>query len=623
MKRMILTTLLLAAWFGLNAGNYKSFKVAVYARAYEVEKMSNLQWLDSTWNIISSQVKVDKIYLETYRDLKIVPGETLEKAKKFFKEHGVETYGGITYTVNEMNNFETFSYSNPEHRKKVQEIAEHAAKYFDFIILDDFFFTNSKTDNEIKAKGSRSWTQYRDSVLADAGYNLVVAAAKRVNPNVKVIIKYPNWYDHFQGLGFDLNQGPKIFDGVWTGTETRNPDGAQHIQQYEGYNIFRYFDNITLGRNFGGWVDSGGIGMGMDRYVEQLWLTMFAKSPEIALFDYLQLMSVPLLETFRTPWQDKYVTSFRWDEMMQPVKQRDGKLVKPRTIARAAGWSLENIDKFVYKLGKPVGVASYKPYNSLGEDFLQNFLGMIGIPVDMVPEFPADKQVVLLTAQAAADKDILAKIKKQLVKGGDVVITSGLLKAIPEKIAEISELRHAGLALVNEFGQGGTTRDILIPKVMYHTNDAWEVVSAGRPLTNGVNGFPMLLRAGYSKGNLYVMTIPEDFGDLYELPVNILNAFRRTLNKDLNVGLEAPAKVSIFEYDNGTFILESFLDEETMATITVRDGKAVPQDLLTGETLVKDKAPEVRGFWMMRNVSNDSRFTVKMPPHSYRVFTVK
>ena len=73
------------------AGNYNGFKVSVYTKAYTVEKMKDLHWLDSTWNIIAGQVKVDKIYLETHRDLLIIPDQTLEQAKKFFREKGVET----------------------------------------------------------------------------------------------------------------------------------------------------------------------------------------------------------------------------------------------------------------------------------------------------------------------------------------------------------------------------------------------------------------------------------------------------------------------------------------------------------------------------------------------------
>ena len=605
------------------AGHYDGFKVSVYTRAYEVEKMKDLHWLDSTWNIISSQLKVDKIYLETHRDLLIVPDATLEQAKKFFLDKGIEVGGGITYTINEANSFETFCYSNPEHRKIVQEIAEHTAKHFDDFILDDFFFTSCKSDIEIKAKGDKSWTLYRMDLLTEAGLNLVIKPSKKVNPNVKIIIKYPNWYDHFQGLGFNLSTGPQIFDAVWTGTETRDPSSAQHLQNYLSYNIVRYFDNLRPGYNIGGWVDSGGSHMGMDRYAEQLWLTFFAKTPEIALFAYNQLIGVRLSpEIHRTPWQGQG-TSFDYDEMMKPVNL-NGQTVVPSTIARAAGYTLETINAFISQLGKPIGIKSYKPFHSLGDDFLQNYLGMIGLPMNMYPEFPSDQKVVLLTEQAKYDVDIVAKIKTQLTKGNDVVITSGLLKAIPEKIADIAELRADKMALVNDFGMAGkTNKDLLITQVLYQTNDAWEIVSAGRPLSNGVSGYPMLLRAPYSKGNLYVMTIPDDFGNLYDLPIGVLNSFRQVLSKDLDIRIDAPAKVGLFLYDNGTFIVESFLDEPVTIKICAREGIDKITDLLCGaviDTMPADNSPRPFGFRFRADDKNNV-FRVTLLPHSYRVFT--
>ncbi|MDR1356616.1 MAG: hypothetical protein LBJ58_02985 [Tannerellaceae bacterium] len=605
------------------SGNYKSFKVSVYTRAYEVEKMKDLHWLDSTWNIISSQIKVDKIYLETHRDLHIVPSETLEQAKKFFAEKGVETGGGITYTINEANNFETFCYSNPEHRKLVQEIAEHTAKHFDDFILDDFFFTSCKSDIEIKAKGAKSWTQYRIDLMTEAGQNLVIKPAKKVNPKVKVIIKYPNWYDHFQGLGFDLKNGPQIFDGVWTGTETRDPSSAQHLQNYLGYNIIRYFENLRPGHNYGGWVDSGGSNMGMDRYAEQLWLTFFAKAPEMALFAYNQLIGVQLRpEQHRTPWQGQG-TSFDYDEMMKPVNL-NGKTVTPTTLARAAGYTFESIDNFIYKLGKPIGIKTYKPYHTLGDDFLQNYLGMIGLPMDEYSDFPTDQKVVLLTEQAKGDPDIINKIKGQLTKGNDIVITSGLLAAIPEKIADIAELRADKLALVNDFGFAGKTdKDILVRQVLYQTNDSWETISAGRPLTGGTSGYPVVLRAPYSQGNLYVITIPEDFGNLYDYPTGVLNAFRQILSKDLEVRIDAPAKVGLFVYDNGTFIVESFLDYPVTINVNTTDNITVITDILSG--IKVDKQPEANAGPSIfgrrfRPDDKNNVFRVTLMPHSYKVF---
>ena len=79
----------------LSAG-HKHFKVSVYVRAYEVEQMADSEWLESTWKTISSQLDVDKIYLETHRDLHLVDDATLEKVKAFFLGQGIEVAGGTT-----------------------------------------------------------------------------------------------------------------------------------------------------------------------------------------------------------------------------------------------------------------------------------------------------------------------------------------------------------------------------------------------------------------------------------------------------------------------------------------------------------------------------------------------
>ena len=606
----------------MQAKAYESFKVSIYVRAYEVDKMKDIHWLDSTWNVISQQLEVDKIYLETHRDLLVVEDATLEQAKKFFHDRGIETAGGITYTINEANSFETFCYSNPEHRKMVQKIAEHTAKHFDEFILDDFFFTSCKSDIEIKAKGMQSWTDYRLKLMTEAGRDLVLKPARKVNPQVKVIIKYPNWYDHFQGLGFNLEEGPQLFDGVWTGTETRDPAGNQHLQNYLSYNIIRYFDNLRPGYNGGGWVDAGGLNMGMGRYAEQLHLTMLAKAPEIILFAYHQLLDVKLSPKYRTPWQGMG-TSFNYDEVAAPIRLEDGSSVEPATMARIAGVVLKQTDKLIHKLGNPVGIKSYKPFHAAGDDFLQNYLGMIGLPMDMRPVFPEDRQVVLLTAQAAQDTEIVAKIKRQLQSGRDVVVTSSLLKAIPEKLAEIAELRCTDLkALVNDFGRYGQSgRDLLIPQVQYYTNDAWEMVSAGRPLTGGVSGYPILLRAPYATGNLYVLTIPDDMGNLYDFPANALNEIRRIMSKDIGVCLEAPSKVGLFVYDNKTLVVENFNDEPVEVRIVTGDKVMKLESLEDGTVLSPLPAGPV--IQTRRPVTPKNSFRLLLLPHSYKAFRYK
>ena len=619
--RTLLAGLLVLLCAAPVSAKHKNFKVSIYVRAYEVEKMKDTEWLESSWKTISSQLDVDKIFLETHRDMKLVDDATLEKAKAFFKKQGIEVSGGITYTINEANNFETFSYSDPEDRAWVKKVAEHTAKHFDEFLLDDFFFTSSKKDVEIAARGDRSWTEYRLWVMNDAGRNLVVGPAKAVNPKVKVIIKYPNWYDDFQGLGFNLEWGPQIFDAVWTGTETRDPSGAQHLQNYLSYNIMRYFENISGGRNGGGWVDSGGISMSMDRYAEQLFLTAIAKGRDVMLFDYSQLLGVPLSPMYRGAWQDSGESSWKYDEMTAPFK--NGKeTVTPTTMARIADVVLRKTDDLVGKLGNPVGIKSYKVFHATGEEFLQNYLGMIGLPMDMYSQFPEGQKAILLTRQAANDPDLVAKMRKQLQAGGDVFITTGLLQAVPEKVADICELRCSDYkALVNDFGRyGKSDKDILIPQIQYLTNDSWEVISAGRPLTGGVSGWPILHRALYSQGNLYVLTIPDDFGNLYDYPAPVLNEIRRLMSKDLDLHLEGPAKVSVFLYDNKTVIVENFNDTPVDVKLAGAETLKSFKDLESGEVIPAAVDAPPAGTFFFRMGPQEAKASFSIPAHSYRAF---
>ncbi len=549
--------------------NYKNFDVALYSRVYETQQMKDPAWLESRWAAVSKNMKVDKIYLETHRDTVIVDQATLDQAKQFFRSKGLKVAGGITITISERNQFETYCYANPEHRALLKKVVEFTARNFDEFILDDFFFTDCKADTDIAAKGNRTWTAFRLQQMDEAARNLIIAPARAVNPKVKVVIKYPNWYDHFQNLGFNLETEPRLFDGVYTGTETRDPAGNQHLQQYHGYSIVRYFDNLKPGANFGGWVDQGGMNL-PNRFEEQLWLTLFAKAPEVTIFNIGAIYS--------------------------PSRTPDGTVVPDSRAAKLAGPVFERVDAFLGQMGKPIGVKTYKPFHSYGEDHLPSYLGMIGVPMDITPTFPAEANTILLTEQARFDPTIVAKIKQQLTDGKTVVITSGLLKALQGKgIEDVVELEYTGRTVATrEFAVGFMGRgpkldaDILIPEIRYFTNDSWEVVSAFTSL-NRASGTPILLSAKYSKGRFYVLTIPNGQGDLYRYPQNVLKAIRDVLAKDMYVRLDAPSMVSLFVYDNDKFIVESFADETVQAKIVTDKRITKLRDVesgmeLTGQT---------------------------------------
>ncbi|OHB56151.1 MAG: hypothetical protein A2173_01140 [Planctomycetes bacterium RBG_13_44_8b] len=607
-----------------SANSYENFKVAVYCRAYETRQMSDPNRLQPRWDELVRQVHVDKVYLETHRDMILVDEETMRKAKKFFVDKGIRTAGGITLTVNERNRFQTFCYTKPESRQRVKEIVEYTAKLFDEVILDDFFFTNCKCESCIKAKGDKSWTQFRLELFEEASQELIIKPAKAVNPKVTMVIKYPNWYEHFQGLGYNLEAEPKLFDKLYTGTETRDPvRSQQHLQQYQGYLIFRYLENIKPGGNAGGWVDTGGMPY-IDRYAEQLWLTLFAKAPEIALFDFRQMQRT-IRDSDRSPWHGQQ-TSLDFDEMIKPIQLNDGTTVKPSTIARTAGYTFEQVDRFLGKLSKPIGVKSYKPYHSMGEDFLHNFLGMCGIPMDLVPEFPTDANTIFLAESAKFDDTIIEKIKGQLFAGKTIVITSGLLRALQGKgIEDIVELEYTDKkAVIRDFVLGfrGTYQaksDILIPQIKYLTNDSWEEITCS---VSGI-GYPILHSAEYANGILYVLTIPENFGDLYNFPAEVLTRIKETLIKDLYVRVDAPSQVALFVYDNETFIVESFLPEPVDVSIVVTKKTSGLRDILTGEILSASAAPSGQPMFGRRGRGGDGNrivFNAQIKPHSYRVF---
>jgi hypothetical protein len=601
------------------AQQYKNFRVAIYIPVRVVMQMKDPHYLQSSWDTISSQLKVDKVYIETYRSREIADEQVLENVKKFFLAHGVQVAGGMALTGNEAHQFESFCYTDPKDREYVKHLSELTARHFNEFILDDFFFNDTKRDSDIAAKGPRSWTQFRLNLMDEVARDLILAPARAVNPKVKVIIKFPNWYEHFQGSGYDLDKEPKMFDEIYTGTETRDPVITdQNLQQYESYQIFRYFENVKPGGNGGGWVDTYNIRY-IDRYAEELWDSMLAKAPEMMLFNWTALLQ-PVEPGARDAWKD-LPTSFNFQQMLA-YRHATG----APTMARVAGYSLDQVDQVVGQLGKPIGIKSYKPYQSVGEDFLHNYLGMIGLPIDLYPYFPAGANTVLLTKSASFDPNVVSKIKAQLRLGKNVVITSGLLHALQEKgIDDIVELRYTGHKVAvgsffGAFGSGagdslGSSTPILIPEIRFLTNDAW-------PLVRGVandTGFPMLLMDRYSKGVLFVLTVPENFSDLYELPQPVLTSIKKYLMEDFPVLLDAPAKVSLFAYDNHAFVVESFLDEKTSVKVSTLGGFATLKNLATGDVVHGEAAAaesEQRASFGPQRTS----FEIVLPPHSYAAF---
>ena len=271
----------------LAQGHYQSFIVSTYAVQGTVRGLMNGD-IDpaQSWATLTRNLKVDKIYIEVMRNHSLVDEAGLEKLKKFYADQGVEVCGGLAYSISEQTVTRASTMPTQRIGNSLKKAVEMAARHFDEILLDDYFFFDRKTDHDIQAKGDKSWTQYRLETMREVTENLIVKPAKAINPKCKVIIKMANWYDQYAGMGNDTEQVPLIADGMFSGTESRLWVGReQHLQPYLSYDIMRFMDNLKPGVNQGGWVDQSGANP-IDRYAEQLLDTVFARCPEMCCFNY-------------------------------------------------------------------------------------------------------------------------------------------------------------------------------------------------------------------------------------------------------------------------------------------------------------------------------------------------
>lgn len=186
--------------------HYHNFRIASYMYAYYAAEAEDAKIREDMEKYLK-YLPLDKVYVENHRGLVDVPVKRLREIKAILEEYGVKVPGGITSTglVNGVQKpalFDTFCYTDPEHRREYLRIVSEAAEVFDEIILDDYFFTSCRCEMCIAAKGSRSWKDFRQAQMLEFSSE-IVSLAKSVNPNITFIIKYPNWYESYQATGYN------------------------------------------------------------------------------------------------------------------------------------------------------------------------------------------------------------------------------------------------------------------------------------------------------------------------------------------------------------------------------------------------------------------------------------
>ena len=516
-------------------GHFHHFKMGVYCTAQTLSRLDEKR-LEQEWTYLEKYVGIDKVYLETYRGGTTVDAQRMRMFLDFFHRHGVETAGGITTVVPDLSDgdkkrqrlFGTYCYSNPAMRDHLKQISEYTAGLFDEFILDDFFFTSCRCEDCIREKGGRTWKAFRAAKMEEVSRNLILEPARKVNPNVKVTVKYPNWRESYHETGYIPMRQRELFDYIYTGTETRNTEHTdQHLPHYLSYSLMRYMENAAPGRNRGGWFDTYEC-WPIDCYLEQGYLTAFSRPQEITLFQ----------------WGDLFAN----------------KLVTP------LGIQLAKIDWILERAGQPVGVPTYIPFASCGENHLEDHLGMQGIALEPSPEFPENGDMLFLTEAAASDEGILQKLEAFLLAGGTAIVTTGFVGAVsPEGWEKFSTARLTGRKLSADRYQvtedpAGYYRQasaITFPELQFGNNASWSCINAG----SGDSHSSLLLLDTYGKGKLFTLAVPDMFAAFSSLPVPVMDPIRRAFAaKDVYISGQ---NVSLFQYDNDIFVLYCYAGKDS------------------------------------------------------------
>ena len=370
---------------------------------------------------------VTKVYVESFRDGYQADRDALLRAKREFTEAGFEVSGCVTTTGvgKPTGGYRPLScYTDRPTQEKIRSIFEYAAGLFDEIMIDDFWFTDctcAECEAARRARtvtiGERSypvagetWEDYRGELMLRLSQDYVLGVARRVNPKVRLIIKYPQWYDRFHERGYDVARETAIFDRIWVGTETRDRDKGG-VPPYEAYFIMRWLGTLGGEKTGGGWYDP--YTTTPPTYIEQARQTVLAGARESLLFCYGGL------------------------------QEREG----PANVA-ALRPHLPELRRVAAEVARrvPVGIAAYKPANSHPEKeaYVFDYAGMLGLPLVPCHEFPENAPAAFFSVHALKDPQLAAKLRRFIAAGKPVLVTDGLAAALKLDAANVQVMKVGG-----------------------------------------------------------------------------------------------------------------------------------------------------------------------------------
>jgi hypothetical protein len=526
-------------------------RLSVYATSGDVQRY--LAAGDQRGRVVEvcQALHVSRIFLEGRRGDEYVAPAVLQEVRDFLASKGIQSAGGIAtvpgqqFGARQNGGLTWLDWESKRTRQDVAAFFTQHAPLFEELIVDDFYCTADTSPAAERARGNRSWGEYRRDLLVSLIDPLIVRPARGAQPDARLIIKFPQWYDRFHLFGYDPRRMIPLFDQVWVGTEVRDPKTRRmgFVQPTEGYMNFRWLASIGGDKVRGAWFDH--IDCSAQNFFDQASQSVLAGARELTLFRLGDLME---------PHPGDARLAGRWSEL-----QDLGRRVQGRRRA---------------------GLVFYKPPVSDAEEnlYLADYLGMIGLPVLPEATYPDSAQVVVLAVQAAADPDILSRARRHLDRGATLVLTPAFVRRVGVGAGELAGVEVAGASRLAR-AQAGLAGSAEIPLPTPLEVDASLAARSSETLLRArvEEGWaPLLTRRRHGQGRVFVLNVhtftEQDFRDAREwllapkplglssLPQAIADPLRQALLGPLGVRLQAPAGVSLCLFEDGACFY-NFLNE--------------------------------------------------------------
>jgi hypothetical protein len=545
------------------SNGWKNLKYAIYFTSSDVDSLLGDDARFQKTIDYFAPVKPVHVYLEGTGHGEInIP--LLKKVTDKFRAIGIRVSGAMV-PVGERG---PSAYNNQKDMAALEKRMRSLAQVFDDIILDDWLFTTAVDEKSVEERGNQSWADYRTKLILTQSKKYIIDPAKKVNPNVQVTIKYPNWYEGHRTNGYDVYYETLLFDHMAVGIETRNRmTHDQHIPIYSAYIFQKWWPSVEPKKWVGSWLDNYDMKGDSNDYVAQVWQAVLAQTPEIILWCGGQLYP-------KNPSSDVYPHFVN----LLPEFDRVAGLIK----------------------GDSRGIPMYLPYGSTGEYNIFAYLGMAGIPITPVATFPAESKNAIFTLHSLSEGSLkpdtlfAQKLLDRLRNGKDVFMTWGLWKKL-----RTTELKNSlNLLPVSE---GGVTSD------QFRLREGWrqEMIKSEKPITfpkiatttwpyvrdiaveRDDYDYGVLFHVQYLRGNIYILNMPDNSYDLLRLPARALNIIRRAFNDDLKIELNGPGGVGLYLFGKNQYVLYNMSDEITSMKLRSlqKNIKGTWKELVRGEEL--------------------------------------